>query len=153
MLFQKHILLICHALLVIAQNLQPRMQIPGVGFSLTPDHGVAAIFYKNKTWAEVARVEGSSTYKALMRKAPSTELVPDQRSSWRAVTDVVCPVLDTFKPELCKRNPDVESAKDLLRNLKAAVASRLGTTFCYTQIALPDRKWAYQLPWHSRAVN
>jgi hypothetical protein len=79
-----------------------------------------------------------------MRKAPSTEFVPDQLASRPFMTDVVCPVLSTFKPELCRRNSDVESAKDLLRTLKTAVANRLGTTFCYAQIALPDREWTYQ---------
>ncbi|KAH7329736.1 hypothetical protein B0I35DRAFT_420720 [Stachybotrys elegans] len=144
MLFQKHFLLICHALLVIAEEpVLQRMKIPGVGFSLTPDYGVAAIYYKNGTWAEVARVEGSSTYSAMMRKAPSTK-VPNKHSSWPLITEVICPVLDTFKPRLCKQTPDIESVKDLLQSLKAAVASHLGTTFCYAQIALPDREWTYQ---------
>ncbi|PNP80338.1 hypothetical protein FNYG_05937 [Fusarium nygamai] len=42
------------------------LEAPGVAFVLTPDHGTAAIFFGNRSFAVVARVEGTPAYKNFM---------------------------------------------------------------------------------------
>ncbi|KAL2203691.1 hypothetical protein CC79DRAFT_1359739 [Sarocladium strictum] len=146
MLLRYCTLLICHVSLVVA-NPPPRRHresIPGVGFSLSSVHVTAAVYYENGAWAEVAHVEGSSTYKAFMRKSPSTEVDIQDINPEMFTTDPIFPVLDPFQHASCRPNPDLESVTEVLRSLKAAVVSQLGMEFCYAQIALPDPDWNYQ---------
>ncbi|EQB56317.1 hypothetical protein CGLO_03669 [Colletotrichum gloeosporioides Cg-14] len=118
--------------------------VPGVGFSLTPDYGTAAIFFQNGSHVEVARIEGSPAYKSFMRKGDNATSIVEDLPGMSLLRNAVCPPLQPFGLAICERDPDFDSCQGLLRSLQSSVASYLGTTFCYAGVVVPDQTWQYQ---------
>ncbi|KAH7166407.1 hypothetical protein EDB81DRAFT_284980 [Dactylonectria macrodidyma] len=116
-------------------------KIPGVAFDLTRDYGTAAIYYPNSSYAKVAYVEGSSAYKAFMRRDATATPVHDNS---------LCHLLPVSLTKLTfgycdiAASSDVDSSRALLDTLKTSVTAYLGTTFCFADIVIPDRRQAYQ---------
>ncbi|KAF4819089.1 hypothetical protein CGCSCA5_v004571 [Colletotrichum siamense] len=118
--------------------------VPGVGFSLTPDYGTAAIYFQNGSHVEVARIEGSPAYKSFMRKRDNTTSIVEGVPGISLLRNAVCPPLQPLGLSICERDPDFDSCQGLLRSLQSSVASYLGTTFCYAGVVVPDQTWQYQ---------
>ncbi|KAK2760147.1 hypothetical protein CKAH01_16550 [Colletotrichum kahawae] len=149
MSFQAHISRLYQVLLLIlaataAASPSSHPPVPGVGFSLTPDYGTAAIYFQNGSYVEVARIEGSPAYKSFMRKSDNITSIAEDLPGISLLRNSVCPPLQPLGLAICKRDPDFDSCQDLLRSLQSSVASYLGTTFCYAGVVVPDQTWQYQ---------
>ncbi|SPO01669.1 uncharacterized protein DNG_04342 [Cephalotrichum gorgonifer] len=109
--------------------------IPGVAFSLTPNYGTAAIHYANGSTISVARVEGSRAYQDFMRReaAPVSTTIP--------FCDYIPSALGPLALGMCACpvREDTASVEALMRELRASVASSMGTDFCYADLVLPSR--------------
>ncbi|KAJ9669669.1 hypothetical protein H2201_000053 [Coniosporium apollinis] len=133
------ICLLCLLPCILAQGPPPkRFRVPGVGLSLTPDYGTAAIYFANGSIAEVAQIEGRPEYKAFMRRkeAPS--------SLKTSLCDAFPPTLQQATLNFCSKPPDSASVVSLLRALKYSVEAYLGTTFCFADVVIPDSSRTYQ---------
>ncbi|KAF9878140.1 hypothetical protein CkaCkLH20_04178 [Colletotrichum karsti] len=121
----------------------PQRKVPGVGFSLTPDYGTAAIYFQNGSSVSVARIEGSPAYKSFMRKHDDRENAAEEASAVSSLRSSVCRSIQPLSLPVCKREPDFASVQGLLRSLQSSVNSYLGATFCFAGIAVPDRNRQY----------
>jgi hypothetical protein len=88
-----------------------------------------------------------------MLKAPQTEIGPRKATTYSWITDILCLWLELLELDLCRIDADLASIQTLLQDLKAAAASRLGTTFCYVGVAVPDPSMDYQRAVINRALN
>ncbi|KAH7140203.1 hypothetical protein B0J13DRAFT_419480, partial [Dactylonectria estremocensis] len=115
--------------------------VPGVAFDLTPDYGTAAIYFQNSSYAKVAYVEGSATNKAFMRRNASQMPLKNN-----ALCGMLPVSLAAHTLGFCDMvaSSDLDTTRTLLNTLKASVTAYLGTTFCFADVVVPDRRQAYQ---------
>ncbi|KAF2850712.1 hypothetical protein T440DRAFT_489540 [Plenodomus tracheiphilus IPT5] len=113
-----------------------RPSAPGVAFRLTPDYGIAAIYFKDGTHVSVAQVQGSSEYQIFMRETTAASSMQDSK-----VCQLLSPVLGRMQSTLgvdlntCL-STDVATVKALLASLNSAVESYLGTNICFASLSL-----------------
>lgn len=100
----------------------------------------AVIYFGNQTFVTIGPIEGDAHYRTFMRG-----YVHPPTRGWRAYCEALPSSLWLFQRTLCPRNPDLDAVQSLMKALQLSVASRLGTTFCFAEIILPDpHNQAYQ---------
>ncbi|KAF4422552.1 hypothetical protein CFRS1_v001271 [Colletotrichum fructicola] len=156
--FQTHVPRLCLALLLIVEATAAAVSsshpaVPGIGFSLTPNYGIAAIYFQNGSHVEVARIEGSPAYKSFMRKRDNATSIVEGLPGTSLLRNTACLPLQPLGLAICERDPDFDSCQGLLRSLQSSVASYLGTTFCYAGVVIPDQTWQYQGHIINKAFN
>ena len=94
----------------------------------------AAIHHDNGSAVSVARVEGSPAYRDFMRR--DAALPPTVRPLCDYVPSTLSLFLGICK---CPVGQDTASVEALMRELRASVASIMGTNFCYANLVLWSR--------------
>ncbi|MBE3041097.1 hypothetical protein IMZ48_00615 [Candidatus Bathyarchaeota archaeon] len=97
----------------------------------------AAIHYDNGSTVSVARIEGSPAYQDFMRR--DAALPPTARP----LCDYIPPTLGTLLGICtCPVGEDTASVEAVMRELRASVASSMGTNFCHANLVLWSRDHA-----------
>ncbi|KAF1957719.1 hypothetical protein CC80DRAFT_491094 [Byssothecium circinans] len=133
------LLLFAHLLtaaLGVAAQYPARPRAPGVAFRLTPDYGIAVIYFNDGTTVPVAQVHGSRQYRVFMRNNTASASTEDSMLC-RFLPPALERLPPAFRPDLdiC-RGTDFTSTKALLATLKSAVESYLGTNICFAGLSL-----------------
>ncbi|KAL2873210.1 hypothetical protein SGCOL_011637 [Colletotrichum sp. CLE4] len=115
----------------------------GVAFSLNPDYGTAAIYYRNNSLVRVGPIEGNRDYRAFMLSSKPPSTTPNM-----AICRFIPSSLQgTFN--ICTPPAAIADTEILLRALQSSVAAHLGTSFCYAELILHDPS---QGDWYQRDV-
>lgn len=112
-----------------------RTTVPGIGFGLAADYGTATI-YANRTFFNIAKIEGNTEYKHFMRTGGNAAAGQPQAPS------ALCSYLTNLPlvHHLCPKHLNVQAIESMLRALTASVEAYLGTGFCFVNIAVPHDK-------------
>jgi hypothetical protein len=101
-------------------------------------NSVAAVYFKNGTSVPVAQVQGSHAYQDFIRKNFTSLSHEDSTlCRWLGPTLNGLPSALGVDVDMC-RHADVSTVKSLLRTLKYAVESYLGTGICFAALILDD---------------
>ncbi|CAI4217176.1 unnamed protein product [Parascedosporium putredinis] len=107
-----------------------RTTFPGVAFSFTPDYATAAVRYANGTEIRLPPAYGSLAYRNFMRREESS--LP----TGGLLCEYIPPALRSLALGRCnsEADGDLAGAEALMRELRASVASVMGTNFCYASM-------------------
>ncbi|RGP81859.1 heat shock 70 [Fusarium longipes] len=136
--------------------------LPGVSFALTPDHGAfdrtAAVHFSDGSSVAVAKIEGSSAYKAFMREQNVT--ITQQTGSHHSLLHLAGSYLTELNAKLWKHSEHLSRIetvpiKPMLQTLKAAVESYLGNYICFVNLSLTkgERQSDYQINAFNKAIH